>query len=386
MTKEKKRLRISQSLMRCWCSCKYKYRLIEVEGLKRRRPARPLQVGTLVHTGLEAAIRLFTSRVPVGPESATVPNEVRWPTLIDLALDAEIAITAQAYEMERQVKEVVEPDLEWLQKMRENMLDAIHIVQRTCEFLRLHEGEDCPWETVRLPDGTPCIELEMLSEEGEYDIGGKLDWLIRERETGYVWLVDFKTRDTIQSPEFDAKQVQGPLYLYLLANKHDMFVRGTATIQIRRRVPDVPTLNKTKRKDEIAPGMSRRVIATDWETYERAVIDAGLDPMDYLDMKAKLRPFFAISWEPRAWVEVEKTVHTAHQIAADIMRTPPEDMYRARHPMNCIGCDMEPLCTASLHGHDVEFLKATEYTDSDDPVIYFEYSEEEEVVHADPTD
>jgi hypothetical protein len=364
------RLRVSQSLWRDWTKCRYKFKLVHVDRLTRRRSARPLQIGVLVHVGLEAAVRLYSDYEP-GPGLDHPPSLESYRAAILSA------ILAKTGEMTAAVSEMGNPGDEWLEETDQNAGMAAVITMRAVEWLGLHLAT-CEWETVRLPDGTPCIELEMLADYVTHDIGGKLDWLVRHRGTGDVWLVDFKTRDNIQPPEFDARQVQGPLYLWLLKSVHGLDVRGTATIQVRRRVPERPRLNKTKRKGEARPGMSRSSITTDWDTYCAALVEEGLDPNDYLDMKEKMRPFFAISYEPRSAREVYITAKEAMMLATDILTTPATLIYRARSPMNCIGCDMEPLCTADLHGHDVEFLKRTEYTDADEPVMYFEYTEEED--------
>lgn len=369
------KLRISQSLMRDWFKCKYRFKLIQVDRLVRRRPTRPLQLGTLIHVGLAAALMLFTqhgANAPISAYRETVTG----------------AIEGEHEEFERKIEAFI--DDAWKEEARTRMQEAVIITMRAVEWLRL-PYDDCLWETVCLPDGTPLIEHEMLHELlHEIDIGGALDWVARRKDTGYVYLLDFKTRDQMQQAEFDVRQVQAPIYMYLLAKKYGIELTGTATVQIRRAIPDEPTINKTKKKFESRPGMSRSSIMSDWETYSAALVRNGYDPKDYLDMKEKLKPFFSISYNPRTWREVEQTIRDAilvgDEVQVFIEKYKNPDRYsqgherpiRSRYPMNCRDCDMEPLCSADLYGHDVDFLRRSEYMNADNPeFISVDFEEDE---------
>lgn len=367
---QKSKLRISQSLMRDWFKCRYRFKLVHADRLVRRRPTRPLQVGSLVHSGLEAALLCHVNAYPEAPISEYY-DAIRW------------SIESAQKEFESSIEAFIDDD--WRAEAQARMEEAVIITGRTIEWLRL-PYDDCMWETLRLPDGTPLIEHEMLeTSQPEFDVGGALDWVARRRDTGAIYLVDFKTRDSIQQPEFDARQIQAPIYLWLLRTKHDLHLTGTATIQIRRAVPEEPNINKTKKKHESRPGMSRGPCKTDWETYKAALLRHGYNVEDYLDMKEKLKPFFSISYEPRTMTEINNTIidvfDTGQEIAAflrDCGLDPHIRPVRARYPMNCNGCDMEPLCTAELYGHDADFLRKSEYMNADNPeFISVDFEEDE---------
>src|SRR5262249_30195110 len=91
---------------------------------------------------------------------------------------------------------------------RQEALEAWQIAKRAWRALNPSE-----WRTLKLPDGTPCIELEMrLQLDDDTVLQGTLDWIALHEPTGHVWLVDDKTRGNIQTEDFDDFQLQAPVY------------------------------------------------------------------------------------------------------------------------------------------------------------------------------
>lgn len=352
------RIRVSQSWIQDWQSCQYRFGLVHIDNLVRRYPTRPLAVGTLIHAGLEGFLLAQFKNKKITREQgrAAIFN----------------AITARQNEFIDQ--DYIKPyvDNEWKEQALQFCSDAATIALRCVEWLGFF-SKDCDWETLAYR-GTPLVEFEMLEthkythngKKFEYDLGGKLDWAVRRKSIDRNFLIDFKSRDQMKRTDYDHRQVQSPLYQYLLQKK-GIEIHGTGTLQIRRAVPEVPRQNKTKPKGETLYPMSRESITTDWPTYEKALVDAGLDPAAYQDVKAKLKPFFSISPEIRGEIEIAGIVENVHRAARDALSTPREEFHRSRFPMNCEGCDFEELCTADLLGHDVDFLKHTSYHDRNKP-------------------
>lgn len=363
------KLRMSQSIARDWNTCKHMYKLIHVDRLRRRSPTRPMQVGTLTHKGIEAFLRLqhvnYIHKVSMREK--------------DYMQAVQEAVQAKQDEHTNALGDVPLGS-DWHEESQNQVEVASILTMRTMRKLGMLDPAP-PWRTVCLNDGTPLIEYEIILDKGWYELGGTLDWVAERVETGFRYLFDWKSRENLQPPEFDSRQTQTPLYTELLRIQEELDIKGTGTIQIRRRLREKPRLNKTKKKGELRPGMSRGSIATDWETYRAALIEEGLDPDDYEDMRYKLKEFTSISFEPRTQAERDSVMRDMHLTAADINRTPPDEMYRARSPMNCNMCRMESLCSAQLYGHDADWIRKTEYMDRDSPEFIEVLIEEDENAH-----
>lgn len=374
MTDTNQRIRVSQSLLRDWNKCQHYFGLVHVQNLTRRYPTRPLQTGTLIHAGMEGFLLAQFANPKITRDKGRAA-----------ILDA-VAIKQGDFLRQDYIAPFI--DNEWKDEANKLCIEASEIAFRCAEWLGFF-GKDCEWETVAFQK-KPLVEFEMLETESmvidgqrvEYDIGGKLDWVARNRKLKKNFLIDFKSRDQMQQPEYDHPQTQSPVYLWLL-RKRGIEVHGTGTLQIRRAIPVAPKQNQTKPKGEKLFPMSRAAIVTDWPTYEKALLDAGLDPKHYEDMRLRLKPFFSISPEIRGDREVNTIMDAVHHAAEEILSTPREKYYRERYPMNCRGCDMEEICTADLLGHDVDFIRESAYMDKTKPrFVEYDFTDDE----ADPND
>lgn len=352
------RTRISQSYIQDWNTCQYRFGKVHIEQLAKRFPTRPLTVGTLIHSGMEGFLRAQF-------ENPGIPKK-----LAQIAILNAIAFEQRKFMNQDHIKSYI--DNEWKETANKYCQEAADITLRCVTWLGFFNG-DCDWETVA-HKGVPLIEYEMLRpmeiRHGrkviKFDLGGKLDWVARKKSINRKFLIDFKSRDQLKRNEYDHKQTQSPLYLYLLRDEN-IEVHGTATLQIRRAIPVKPRQNTTKPKDAKLYPMSRESIVTDWETYEAELKAVGLDPAAYQDVKAKLKPFFSISPELRSDTEIANVMEDVMRAAFDILTTPQERFYRARYPMNCEGCDFEELCTAEILGHDDAFIRKAMFYDRTKP-------------------
>ncbi len=325
-----------------WLRCRFMFKVSTLEQLQPRFTPAPLRRGTLVATGLEIARR------------AQFAGET------SLEFMQEAGFTAMGVKHDEWMEEeAIKPHLnEEMEEEFGKQLEAAKLIfARALEFLGLHEGK---WETVALADGTPLIEHEMsVPMPGFKEFGGKLDWVVRNTDTGHLWLWDDKTQKRLAGEEYFETQLQAPAYQHLLKEKHGLELQGTINYLIRAHVPAVPTMNKTKTKGQSAPGMSRKKIATDWETYKAELLEYGLNPNDYQDVKHNLSPFQRIDCYFRTPKEVAAVWQTVKEVAQELAAS--EHYPRNLNPFNCMGCKFKSYCLADLRGHDTDFLAKTEY-------------------------
>ncbi len=352
---------LSQSRISSGLRCLYRYHLVEVEKLVPRYTPKPLRRGTLVHKGFEDALNL------------NFLGELDLRTLVEHGKAGIIRYQAEWLNGDN-VKPFIGPEL--YEAGEQLAVDACQIFARSFTKLEVHERR---WETVVAKDGRPMIEFEMsMPFAGWAGLRGTADWVAKERGTGHIWLFDFKTRKTLQPEGYDRLQLQHPTYLKLLRESEGLDLVGAATYQIRAAV--------RKRPKQLKNGsISRAACATDWETYHKAIVAAGLDPADYLDMKdsGKLSEFERLSyyhWTPDA---VDRVFDSAISSAADLIEdqhrladslaehgVSTEDAWpRALNPFNCRGCTHRSYCEADLRGEDTEFLAQTEYMCEGDTLV-----------------
>jgi hypothetical protein len=358
---------LSQSRVTNWSRCPFRYKLIHIDKLVRRWTPAPMKRGTLVHAGLQFALWWCVQRdrgdAEVGRKRVSkATRTMAYPT--GTAMEWGEAAISNA-----QLTWLAEPAIapHVTEELRQGAMDQVHeaqvIFRRVWAFLGVESGK---WKTVLLKDGTPLIEYKMRIPHclGEHWAGfqGTLDWVTIDTATGHIWLFDLKTLKALQSDDYHFMQIQAPVYQFLLKNLHGLELVGTGTVQARAAVPQIPHLNKTKTAGQDRPGMSRSKLATDPETYTAALKAEGLDPNDYADYIADLKPFDRISYAYRGPEQVaqiwkELNTHADMMAAAETSRTFP----RAAHPYGCRGCTHRTFCESDLLGEDTEWLAQTEY-------------------------
>lgn len=173
---------------------------------------------------------------------------------------------------------------------KETLLNAYRIVLGAVRFL----GNN--WETVDL-DGQPLVESDLRINFPFKDIKGEeyegfhgiVDWVARDKETGWVWLFDYKVRASIDAEINEDFNLQMAIYQYLLAQK-GIKTAGSICFQMRSAPLQLPVMT-------IKGTMSRADIVCDWDSYRNELVSNGLDPDDYKDMQVKLsnKRFYTLS-------------------------------------------------------------------------------------------
>lgn len=285
-----------------------------------------LRRGTLIHAGMEAGI-LESSR-----ES------------YDRAADR-IRADFDTWKSDPRIEALLDASSELWDESIDTRDTCIAIVHRVLERFQIAEGR---WKTLEV-DGKPLLEYEMEVETPNYTFSGRLDWVAQDTDSGHRWLIDFKSRKAMQPVEADETNAQMGVYQHLLRTKHGVTINGNCIWQIKAAVPKQPKTNKNGT-------ISRSAVATDWETYSAAVIEAGLDPVDYLDMKEKLQDFDRLNFTYRSATEAEAMWKSVGGVL-DAMALGKFPQYRHLNTYNCRNCAYRDHCMAELRGDDVQPLE-----------------------------
>lgn len=188
--------------------------------------------------------------------------------------------------------------------------------------------------------------------------------LVIEDHTG-VWVVDHKYRAAFRPYESELVNLQMIFYQRLVFEALGLETAGSRQFQIKPAAPKVPELTK-------AGTLSKANINTDWATYERCLIDKGLDPAQYQDMKEKLKDkqFFDFDQTKarrsmdeilRAWDEI--IIPASHEIRHNKFMSK-HSKCQALRTMNwstCQSCNHLDYCTEDLRGGDLEYLRSSKY-------------------------
>ena len=338
---------LSFSQISTYLRCRQGWRYVYQENLVPRMDARPLSLGSAVHIGLATALREYhCGQMPV--EDGVRKGIESW-----------------------REQELARGDLfeEEIEAIHQTAADAEQIAIRTLRKLPIDE-----WETVTDLAGIPMIEYYFtIPLRGWGGFHGYIDWVGRHKPTGQIWLVDWKVRGVFQPYEAEEVNLQNATYQYAIFRILYKPPVGTITFQISNKPPVKPKLNKDGT-------MSRTLVKTDWETYKAALLEAGLNPDDYLDMAEKLSTveFFRSAKEYRTLDMVRRVWKEIIEPTAREIRRSNKIVVRNFGHRTCNGCVYRQLCLAELSGEDVEYIKEIHYRSRTDIVDKFQKKEDKE--------
>lgn len=347
-------LTVSRTQILDYLNCGYRWDLSYRRGIASTKVREKMDLGSAVHRAIKHGIAAY---VALGQKGKTIAS---W--------NPKIAATATAAGAREWSKEEVETRGKFLTEemaiqIRALEEEGIAIARRALEHFRLEEWEVATWK------GQPLFEVEMIVPLKPWK-GYRVipDLVARPRHEGRrapFWLIDWKSRDSFESDDAEEINLQFATIQYVMAQvAPDIYVDGSILWQVKSTAPKWPKTNKDG-------SMSRALIATDWETYSRALREARLNPADYEeDMKPKLG---AIEWF-RA-IKQHRTIRECRAVwreivvpAATRMATNPQIIRRWVHqPFGCSGCWSRDFCMAELRGDDTEFLLSTDYMDTRNP-------------------
>jgi len=189
---------------------------------------------------------------------------------------------------------------------------------------------------------------------------GVIDMIAKD-QSDRIWLVDHKTHKNIPSGDTAYYNMQSALYAFAM-KALDEFPN-----------PDGVCWNYIRWKDQTKPEllkngtMSKKKIDTTWETYEKALLENGLNPQDYLDVKEALQnkesEFYVRQYLPLNDTILQNVYEDALTTAKQIKeyRDRPKEDFDRNLTRDCSWCEFYPLCQAELRGLDVEFMKKVDY-------------------------
>lgn len=347
-SEEEKKVYVSYSQMRKYRGCRYDWYQHYVEGLRLRGVEIPrLRLGSLVHTGLEAAFRAhYEGENPLENDC------------IDDAMCEKHEKYIESLGGEEKL------DLEYLAEANAQRDLAIRIAERAIDWLDLSK-----WEVVKTFFGgnkpIPLIEQELIIPIPRWDgYLGYVDAVLREKSTGNIYVFDHKVRKAFMTYENEETNEQFAVYQHLLAH-FGITLSGTITFQIKNREPEMPVMTQKGT-------LSKKKITTDWETYCQAIEACGFNEEDYSGVKewASKVEFQRLSRNYRSDTEVENIWAEVEACAVE-MKSPTLVCYRNLRPgyTGCHDCQNRELCLTELRGGDVKWIKKSRYRHKSEPNI-----------------
>lgn len=339
------RKHISYSEASLFMRCQYAHHLRYAMHLKRIQEADHLRLGSLVDTGLQAALHAHHE----GLGFNNILTEAFKGT------DVYIQEYLSKPHVEGWLDEASE-DGPTIREQSQALLEkADRIIHRTIVYLELSTDK---WTTLII-DGKPAIQTELKCDipGSSKHMLGYLDWVATNRD-GETYIIDFKVRKKRQSDEEHHNGLEDdwqlPLYAYALAEK-GIDIKGVAHLNIYGQVPKQPKQNKNGT-------ISQAACDTDWDTYAEAVRSTGGDPNMYMKMREKLDAKSWINWTQRYITEHERLFACTQLIKSSMeIRLPGPTPARTIFPMTCRMCDFQTYCRLDRQGYNAENLIGTEY-------------------------
>lgn len=225
---------------------------------------------------------------------------------------------------------------------------------RTVEHYLLYHPEDRSWVIMD-------VEKEYnVSIEGMAGIRikGYLDVVIREEEQSKnLWVVEHKFPKSLKEEENLDLVQQLKMYDWAARKIYKglgFTFKGCIYNQILGKAPKIPSLNKNGT-------MSKAAISTTWDVYSDCLIKAGLDPVEYIDMKEKLdqKHFWQRNKVLTSEVERKNFVMDLKKVIWEMTKKS-NHIYGA-YSYICDDCEFKELCIEHLKGGDVEFIIENNY-------------------------
>lgn len=331
---------VSVSQIQTFMSCRKKWAYNYVDNITPRIERAYLTVGKLCHKGMQTAMQMLwqypestfdqlleSGIKSIGDEWREYVNNT--PILAEEMPDFRDTLS-DAYEVFKQAFEEFEP---W--KYR---------VMSVCKNRKMEPALELHFQV-------PCPPTKGLH--------GYIDAILRDKETGFTWCVDYKFRKSLSPDDDEAYNLQNAVYTRACAMM-GIDISGTMTWQHINTPAAIPQLLKNGT-------VSKAKIKTTWDKYEEFCKLNDIDPTPYEEeMREKL---VDIEWY-RATLEYrnEETVKriwdgciTPVAKLIKLAYSKKADNYRSLYPWNCKMCQYQSLCQAELRGYDAEAIKQREY-------------------------
>ena len=308
-------IKISQSMLKTFRKCHkafdYKYR----QNLQRKKKEASLLRGSCVHEMIEAKAN----------------GKDPWETF-------------ETY-IENNKPLFIEQDPEY-----ENLIDMVtNIMEGYFSYYKNDPLKPLPFKG-KFAEHEFTVELTK-----DIILTGVIDMIVEDPKLG-IGIMDHKTHKILPTGDIAYSNIQSALYAWAMTQLEE-FPNPQFMVwnYIRWKEPTKPKLLKSGK-------MSTSLGDTTWRVYRKALIEAGLDPKDYEEVKAQLEgresEFFVRQYLPINKTIMENIKEDTIETATQIQTTNYKDRNITR---DCNYCEFYSLCQAELKGLDSEMVKKYEY-------------------------
>ena len=308
--------KVSQSKVKLWRRCRQAYHYRYKEGLQKRRVARPLTFGRIVHEMLESY--------------ADGGNPFDVLTAIHLE-------NKKLFDAEREEYG--------------DIINDIYYIMR--EYFTHYSGDSLVYVRKNKKSSEHPFEIELM--DGILWTG-KID-AIAKTPNKFRWLVEHKTFNRMMSEDDRWRNLQSVTYIRAIDMLGWRSVDGVCWDNISSKSPGVPEILKSG-------AVSQRRLASLPSRIEAWLKEQGLDPKDHNELleraAASRGDWFVRIFTPRKKNVVdiifEEFKGTVREMVELDGRPPQRSIEN-----HCSWCEFEPICRAALTGGDVDFVKEREY-------------------------
>jgi len=313
--------RVSQSKLKLWRKCRRAYWYRYIEKLRRRRIARPLQFGRMVHEMLQAYAN----------------SENPFDVLDRLSLENEELFAAE-------------------REMYGEIVDDIRVIMT--EYFEHYADDSLLYIRRGGRGGEHEFSLEILPQ---VTFEGKIDGVVKTPNK-LTWLIEHKTFTNMPNEDHRWRNLQSVVYVKALQMLGWPEVDGTCWDYIRSKSPSRPQLLKSGQMSQRAiDSLPSRVIET--------LRDSGLDPREYETLVEgaynNRKFYFQRIFNPIKTEVVDIVWKDFIETVEEMVRLDGKVLARNidRH---CEWCEYEPICRAELQGGDSDFVKEREFYEKND--------------------
>lgn len=311
-------IELSVSRAKKWRTCQQAHDFRYVDKLRPKQKSRPLTLGSLVHSCLEARLE--------GRDWVQVIRDFKAN--------------------------------EWSKLFEEERIELGDLPNDCFRIMRgyhyFYKESDERYKTIAVEqtfrvriEGTPVVLV------------GIIDGIILDTKDNGIWCLEHKTvKKDIPTEEFRMTDIQTTIYMYVmdkLAPKLGFTpdqVKGVMLDYLKTKSPTIPEVLKNGT-------LSKRKITCDYYTYLKCIQEVGGDPNDYLEILEymKTNVFYRrvpiTKTDAMTKMTLDDMVNVGKQIKAISGKCPTRNLsWTCDRPK----CEYRDLCIAQLQGFDTETL------------------------------
>jgi hypothetical protein len=356
---------ISVSQIDTFATCQYKWEVKYSRGIRvRSNGVSPMALGDVVHMSLAAGLKHWYTQ-------QDADNSTGYAGIRSAIQDAILLWSEENMPDDKRTTSITgdgdisnDVDTEFYSLWDTMLINAYEIAARTLEDMQIVERY-----RVADVENVPLIEYKLsVPLDNDYLFTGVIDAVLHDTWSDSYVVMDWKVRGKFTTLESEQLNMQIGLYQHALYLQLGIYAPIGVVYQIKNAPPSKPSLNKDL-------SMSRRKINSDWPTYEQALLENGLDPMDYIE---EMRPKFdgVEFWRPLMVVRtLPITQKLWDNMVAYVYKISSTTVFPRALGYACRTCPFAALCHSELYDYDTEDLMTTRYE-------YASWSEEREEIDA----